>query len=149
MPFVKQYSAGGATDIRAWQIGRLGPGTYTDTTLYPNQTANLKLIGNIEYRFHLIWMLEGALFVDVGNIWTLSKEELRDDTKFKIDKFYKEVAVGSGIGIRIDLDFLLVRLDGAMKVRNPAPVENSGWIPFNEKYTKNDFQFHIGIGYPF
>ncbi|MDD4746839.1 MAG: BamA/TamA family outer membrane protein [Salinivirgaceae bacterium] len=149
MPFVKQYSAGGAADIRAWQVGRLGPGTFVDTTLYPNQTANFKLIGNLEYRFPLFWMIEGALFVDVGNIWSINRKEQREATIFKFNRFYKELAVGSGAGIRIDLDFLLVRIDGALKVRNPSPKENSGWIPFNEKYTWNDFQLHIGIGYPF
>ncbi|MDD2563063.1 MAG: BamA/TamA family outer membrane protein, partial [Salinivirgaceae bacterium] len=134
---------------RAWQVGRLGPGTFVDTTLYPNQTANFKLIGNLEYRFPLFWMIEGALFVDVGNIWSINRKEQREATIFKFNRFYKELAVGSGAGIRIDLDFLLVRIDGAIKVRNPSPKENSGWIPFNEKYTWNDFQLHIGIGYPF
>jgi outer membrane protein assembly factor BamA len=149
MPFVKQYSAGGATDIRAWQVGRLGPGTFTDTTAFPNQTANFKLIGNFEYRFHLIWMFEGAFFIDAGNIWSMNKNEQRENTKFKFDTFYKEIAVGSGLGFRVDLDFLLIRLDGALKVRNPSIEAHSGWLPFNQKYTKNEFQLHIGIGYPF
>ncbi len=149
MPFVKQYSAGGATDIRAWQVGRLGPGTFSDTTAFPNQTANFKLIGNFEYRFHIIWMFEGAFFVDAGNIWSLNKNEQRENTKFKLDRFYRELAIGSGLGFRVDLDFLLIRLDGALKVRNPSVEAHSGWLPFNQKYTRNEFQLHIGIGYPF
>ena len=113
MPFVKQFSAGGANDVRAWQIGRLGPGTFADTTLFPNQTSNFKLIGNFEYRFHLVWKLEGAFFVDAGNIWSINKYEQRENTKFKLNSFYKEFAVGSGLGLRLDLNFLLIRLDGA------------------------------------
>jgi|BioPla2DNA2_1021312.scaffolds.fasta_scaffold15633_1 outer membrane protein assembly factor BamA len=149
MPFVKQFSAGGANDVRAWQIGRLGPGTFADTTLFPNQTSNFKLIGNFEYRFHLVWKLEGAFFVDAGNIWSINKYEQRENTKFKLNSFYKEFAVGSGLGLRLDLNFLLIRLDGALKVKDPSIAEHYGIIPFYQKYTKNDFQIHIGIGYPF
>lgn len=149
MPYVTQYHAGGANDVRAWQIGRLGPGSYSDSTLFPNQTANFKLTGNFEYRFKIIWMFEGAFFIDIGNIWSLNKNEQRENTKFRADRFYKEFAIGSGLGLRVDLNFLLIRLDNAIKVRNPSIASHNGWLPFNHKYTENDFQFHIGIGYPF
>jgi len=149
MPFVKQYSAGGASDIRAWQHGRLGPGTFSDTTWFPNQTSNLKIIANLEYRFHIIWMLEGALFADVGNIWSTSKIEERDEAKFKFNQFYNQIAIGSGVGIRADLSFLILRFDLALKIRDPAFLEHNGFILNNRKLTKNDYTIHIGIGYPF
>ncbi|HON17823.1 MAG TPA: BamA/TamA family outer membrane protein [Salinivirgaceae bacterium] len=149
MPFVKQYSAGGSSDVRAWQIGRLGPGTFSDTTFYPNQTANLKIVGNLEYRFPLFWLIEGAWFVDAGNIWSINKGEQRTEAKFNFDSFYRQFAVGSGFGLRIDLDFIVVRVDAAFKVRDPSNNDNQGWIPFTRKYTRNDLQYHFGIGYPF
>ncbi len=149
MPFVKQYSAGGSGDVRAWQIGRLGPGTYRDTTLYPTQTSNLKIIGNIEYRFPIFWKLEGALFADVGNIWAIGTNEMRPEAKFNYQTFYKQFALGSGLGLRVDLSFLIVRLDTGLKLRDPSLTEKSGWIPLYRKFDKNDFQLHIGIGYPF
>lgn len=149
MPFVKQYTAGGASEIRAWQSGRLGPGTFTDTTWYPNQTANLKIVGNFEYRFHIVWMFEGAFFIDAGNIWSTVKSEERDETKFKLNTFYKQIAVGSGLGLRVDVDFLIIRLDMALQVRDPAVRKFSGWAPFDGNLSRNDYTLHIGIGYPF
>jgi outer membrane protein assembly factor BamA len=151
IPFEKQYFGGGANGIRAWQVRTLGPGSYVpaDST-FLNQTADIKIEANAEYRFKLFWILEGALFVDAGNIWLTSKDITRTGAEFSFKKFYKDLAVGSGLGIRLDLDFVLLRTDMGVKLRDPWIQEGSKWIIMNRPYSfRNDVTFVIGIGYPF
>ncbi len=151
LPFEKKYFAGGANGIRAWQVRNLGPGSYSEKqqTLYPNQTADIKLEGNVEYRFKLFWLLDGALFVDAGNIWAITKNDERPGARFLWDKFYKDIAVGTGFGTRFDFSFFIFRLDLGMKLRDPALPLNHRWIIGNQKLNKSDFTLNIGIGYPF
>jgi hypothetical protein len=152
IPFEKQYFSGGANGIRAWQVRTLGPGSYAhpDTVSFLNQTADIKLEANAEYRFKLFWILEGALFVDAGNIWTYRDDTSRPGAQFKLNKFYKDLAVGTGTGLRFDFDFVLGRIDFGMKLRDPASTGKSKWILMDRPYNfPEDFTVVIGIGYPF
>lgn len=151
MPFEKQYFSGGANSIRAWQVKNLGPGSYNDSTAtsYPNQTGDLKLEANMEYRFKLFWKLEAALFLDVGNIWSLSAEDDREGAQFRFNRFYKELAVGTGVGTRFVFSFFIFRFDLGIPLRNPYPVEGSNWLPGYSGISGRDLTFNIAIGYPF
>ena len=151
MPFEKQYFSGGANGIRAWQVRTLGPGSYVpNDSTFLNQTGDIKLEANVEYRFKLFWIMEGAVFVDAGNIWTYKDDPSRPGTQFKLNKFYKDIAIGTGAGLRFDFKFVLGRVDLGMKLRDPSLTSPSKLIFMNRSYNfKNDFSFVIGIGYPF
>jgi outer membrane protein assembly factor BamA len=151
IPFERQYFAGGANSIRGWQVRTLGPGAHIpDTsTTFLNQTADIKIELNIEYRFKLFWYLEGAVFADAGNIWTYKPDADRAGAQFKFNKFYKDIAVGAGAGLRFDFPFFLARLDLGMKLRDPIIPETNKWIFSNRSYGWRDFAAVIAIGYPF
>ncbi|HUX55529.1 MAG TPA: BamA/TamA family outer membrane protein [Bacteroidales bacterium] len=150
IPFEKQYFGGGANGIRAWQVRSLGPGSYKPDSTFLNQTADIKLEANAEYRFKLFWILEGALFLDAGNIWTYNDDPAQSGSKFILNKFYKDIAVGTGTGLRFDFKFVIGRVDLGMKLRDPAITDGSKWIIMNRPYNfKNDFTMVVGIGYPF
>jgi len=153
IPFEKQYYGGGANGIRAWQVRTLGPGSYKPYTKgFLNQTADIKLEANIEYRFDLFWILEGALFLDMGNIWSYNMDPVRPGSKFYFNTFYKDIAVGTGTGLRFDFSFVLLRVDLGMKLRDPWILNGSRWIALNpdEHYSfKKDFVVVLAIGYPF
>jgi outer membrane protein assembly factor BamA len=150
IPFEKKYFSGGANSIRAWNVRDLGPGSYMGDTIskYPNQSADLKLEANFEYRFKLFWILESALFLDAGNIWSI-KEDNREGAFFKKDEFYKEIALGTGLGFRFDLSFVILRLDIGLKLRDPSLPSDQRWILGNRPFVWDDLTFNIGIGYPF
>ncbi|MFO7851496.1 MAG: BamA/TamA family outer membrane protein [Bacteroidota bacterium] len=151
VPFEKQYFSGGANSIRAWNVRSLGPGSYTpvDSSFY-NMTADIKLEFNAEYRFKLFWILEGAMFLDVGNIWTFYEDEDRPGTQFKWNKFYRDLAVGTGLGLRFDLNFVILRADLGMKLRDPQLPDAPRWILQRRKLNfRDDFTLNISIGYPF
>jgi outer membrane protein assembly factor BamA len=156
MPFEKQYFGGGANGIRAWQVRTLGPGSYVpNDTAFLNQTADIKLEANAEYRFKLFWILEGALFLDAGNIWAYPTKTAKAEDKISHSgalfskKFFNEIAVGTGAGLRLNLDFVLLRVDFGIKLRDPKLSSGSRWIIMNQPYSKNDFTVVFGIGYPF
>jgi outer membrane protein assembly factor BamA len=151
MPFEKQYFSGGANSIRAWQVKDLGPGSYEDPEKsdYPNQTGDVKLEANMEYRFPLFWKLEAAFFLDVGNIWSLSAEDDREGAGFEFNRFYRELAVGTGFGARAVFNFLVFRFDLGIPLRNPYPIEGSNWLPGNSGIMARDLTFNLAIGYPF
>ncbi|HPE18155.1 MAG TPA: BamA/TamA family outer membrane protein [Tenuifilaceae bacterium] len=157
LPFEKKFFSGGASGVRAWHARSLGPGTFSDTSVvYPNQTGDIKFEANVEYRFKLFWMLEGALFVDAGNIWAINQADERPGALFKFNSFYKQLALGTGLGVRMNLGFFTVRLDMGVKVHDPAvnlkindSNEATNWIPFQRPYVRDDFAFQFGIGYPF
>jgi hypothetical protein len=157
MPFEKQYFEGGANGIRGWQVRSLGPGSYNPPDLTFNyQTGDIKLEANVEYRFKLFWVLEGALFVDAGNIWAIKNDADRPGAQFKLNSFYNDVAVGSGFGMRFDFKFVLLRTDIGLKIRNPRDFSDPT-IPDSQKWTfnqvnpinHNNLSFVLGIGYPF
>ncbi len=151
IPFEKQFFGGGANSIRAWRVKNLGPGSFEGDTIskYPNQTADLKIEANIEYRFKLFWKLEGALFVDVGNIWSLSDEDDREGALFDLNRFYKEFAVGTGFGIRFDFNFFVFRVDLGIPMVDPSYPEGQRWVPSNQNLKWNDLGYNFAIGYPF
>ncbi|PLX13033.1 MAG: outer membrane protein assembly factor [Marinilabiliales bacterium] len=152
MPFVKQYFCGGANSIRAWPVRSLGPGTFKDTSSisrYPIQSADMKLEANIEYRFDVIAMLEGAFFVDVGNIWSLNSESDRPGGAFSFSSFYKDIAVGAGMGARFDLDFFILRLDFGYKILDPSQPEGERIGPGNRPFSNDQYSWNLAIGYPF
>lgn len=150
LPFEKSYFSGGANGIRAWQVRSLGPGSYVDEgSTYPNNAADLKIEANLEYRFKLFWALEGALFLDAGNIWAISKKDDRKGADFQFDRFYEEIAIGTGFGTRVDLKFILFRLDLGLKLRDPSKVGSERWIIAKRPFKLNQLTFNIGIGYPF
>ena len=148
LPFEKSYFSGGANGLRAWQVRSLGPGSYTDDTFYPNRSADLKLEANVEYRFKLFWALEGAFFLDAGNIWALSKKDNRKGARFDFNRFYKEIALGTGVGARVDLNFILFRLDLGLKLRDPSLEMSERWIIAHRPFKFSDLTYNIGIGYP-
>jgi hypothetical protein len=151
IPFEKQFFGGGANSIRAWRVKNLGPGSFTGDTIskYPNQTADLKIEANFEYRFKLIWKLEGAMFVDVGNIWSLSNEDDRQGALFDLQRFYKEFAVGTGFGLRFDFNFFIFRFDVGIPMVDPSLPEGNRWVPSNVDLKWNDLGYNFAIGYPF
>ncbi|MEN8155641.1 MAG: BamA/TamA family outer membrane protein [Bacteroidota bacterium] len=151
MPFEKQFFSGGANSIRAWQVKSLGPGSYADpdTLAFPNQTGDVKLEANMEYRFKLFWKLEAALFLDVGNIWSLSDEDDRPGAGFEFNRFYKELAVGTGVGTRAVFSFFVFRFDLGIPLRSPFPIDGANWLPGNSGITGRDLTFNLAIGYPF
>ena len=148
LPVEEAFYGGGANGIRAWQARTLGPGAYVATDNYPNSVGDFKLEANVEYRFKLFWLLEGALFVDIGNVWNITKYEDRKGATLGAD-FYRQLAIGTGTGLRLDASFFLLRFDWGIKVSDPAKPENSRFVLFdNGKWMKHTV-FNIAIGYPF
>ena len=148
LPFEKLFYAGGANSLRGWQARSVGPGSSpVDTTFsIPNQTGDIKLEFNAEYRFLMFWKVEGALFADLGNIWTLKAESGREEGRFKINDFYKSLAFNWGFGARLNLDFVILRLDLGMVAYDPV---KRNWIkPFNW-FQRDTYSLQFGVGYPF
>ncbi len=152
LPFEKKYFSGGANSLRAWQVRSLGPGSFHEQAdrSFPNRTADIKLEANLEYRFKLFWLMEGAMFLDAGNIWAIDDNDRREGALFRFDNFYNDIAVGTGLGLRIDFSFFIFRMDIGLKLRDPAEPESRRWIRMHRKFNfENDITFNIGIGYPF
>ncbi len=148
MPFIKSYYGGGANSVRAWSIYNLGPGGYEEPdALRFDKYGDIKLEANIEYRFPVYRYWHGALFMDAGNVWFLKENEQFPQGDFSFDRFFREIAVGLGTGVRLDFNFFLVRLDAAFPLHNPALPKEDRWadgIPGIGKWN-----FNLGIGYPF
>ncbi len=150
LPFEKKYFTGGANGIRAWQVRSLGPGSYkAPSGVYPNQAADIKLEANLEYRFKLFWLMEGAMFIDAGNIWAINSLDNREGAVFKFNEFYKQIAVGSGFGLRFDFTYFIFRLDLGLKIRDPSLPEGERFIPGNYPITSQHLNLSFAIGYPF
>lgn len=150
VPFEKRYFSGGANSVRGWSVRELGPGSYVgDRNNFLNQSGDIKLDASVEYRTHLFWKLHGALFVDAGNIWTLHEYESQPGGQFKFNTFYKQIAVAYGMGIRLDLDFFVLRFDAGMKAINPVYESGRNRYPIVHPDFSRDFAFHFAVGYPF
>lgn len=153
LPFEKKYFSGGSNGIRAWQVRSLGPGGYVldddQKNQYPNQLGDIRLEANAEYRFDLFWQLKGALFLDAGNIWAISEADEREGAVFKVNNFYKELAVGTGFGLRLDLSFVIIRLDIGAKLRDPGLTIGPSWFPNYDSYLREGMVLNFAIGYPF
>ena len=152
LPFEKRYFSGGANSVRGWGVRELGPGGYkgNDGRIdFINQTGDMKLDLNAEYRTPLFWKFEGALFVDAGNIWTLRKYDEQPNGQFKLDKFYKQIAAAYGMGLRLNFDYFILRFDMGMKAINPAYESgDEHWAIIHPKLSR-DFAFHFAVGLPF
>jgi outer membrane protein insertion porin family len=171
LPYEKYFFAGGSNGIRAWRPRRLGPGSYTPTktlsdgqVIYDDsfeQPADILFEASLELRKKLVGFLEGALFIDIGNSWTvkkdIDKEEetvLRPGADFSFDRFYQEIAVGTGFGVRFDFSFLIIRFDWGFKMYDPARAPGSRFLlsrNFNAPpfHNERNYTLNLGIGYPF
>lgn len=151
LPFEKRYYAGGANGVRGWSVRSLGPGTYRavpgKTTFY-EQSGDIRLDLNLEYRSHLFWKLELASYIDAGNIWTIRPYEGQEGGFFKVKEFYKEIALSYGLGIRLDFDFFLLRLDTGMKAYDPSRSGSDKWVIRRPNF-RDKFAWHFAVGYPF
>ncbi len=151
LPFEKRYYGGGANSVRGWSTRTLGPGTYSQHKLgydFANKTGDIKLDLSVEIRRKLTDLFEFAGFIDAGNIWTIKDYETQPGGYFSFNEFYKEIAASYGVGLRVNLNFLLVRLDFGMKAHNPGLPEGQRWTVFKPDL-KRDLAFHFAIGYPF
>jgi len=146
-PQERRFFLGGASSMRAWPARQLGPGSFKDS-LSTYQYGDLKLEMNLEYRFKLFWMVEGALFADAGNIWSLAKNDTITARKFDISRFPKEIALGGGFGLRLDFSFFVFRFDFGFKFYDPSISDKSRWIGM-DAFKKDQWTFNFGIGYPF
>ena len=151
IPFEKQYFSGGANSVRGWTVRDLGPGSFVrdENTNLLDQSGDIKLDASIEYRSKLFWKFQGAIFVDAGNIWTIRDYDNQPGGVFKFDKFYKQIAVAYGLGLRLDLDFFILRFDGGMKALNPVYEKGKDRYPIIHPKFSRDFAFHFAVGYPF
>lgn len=150
LPFEKRFYGGGANGVRGWDVRTLGPGCYdasNSVSSFINQCGDVMLTLSAEYRAKLFWLIEGALFVDVGNIWTVHAYENQEGGMFHFNSFYKQLAASYGLGIRLNFNYFLIRVDMGMKAHNPARGQES-WPLFHPRWGR-DSSFHFSIGYPF
>ena len=151
LPFEKRYFGGGANSVRGWSTRTLGPGTFSQDSTghdFGRRVGEIKFDFSVEYRRKISRLIELAGFVDAGNIWTIKEYVEQPGGLFKLTEFYKELGVAYGVGLRFDLNFLLIRVDGGMKAHNPALEKGSRWTITKPDF-KRDFAFHFAIGYPF
>ena len=148
LPFEEAFYCGGANDLRAWPARTLGPGRYTTAEQYPNSVGDFKLAANLEYRFKLLWILEGAFFLDAGNVWMINPSETRAETRLRGD-FYNQLAIGTGVGLRLNANFFLLRFDLGIKLKDPALPAGQRFVLFNSDGGFRRSVFNIAIGYPF
>lgn len=169
MPYVKQFSSGGSNSLRAFRARSVGPGSYDSKkaakndslhnlgNFFVDQTGDAKLEGSAEYRFGIIGYLKGAVFVDAGNIWLIREDTIRPGSAFHGNTFLKQIAVGSGAGLRLDVKYFVLRLDLAFPLRRQYPASKDGssnWVIKEIDFTdpvwrKNNLVLNVAIGYPF
>lgn len=151
LPFERAYFSGGANSVRGWSVRSLGPGSMavTDSTSFALQSGDIRLDLNLEYRTKLFWKFEMAAYVDAGNIWTRNvRAEDRKAGNFDFKRFYKEIAVSYGLGLRLDFDFFLLRLDTGFKAYDPQARKSRRWAIKRPNFSDN-FALHFAVGYPF
>lgn len=157
MPFIKQFFSGGTNSIRAFRARSVGPGTWkanVDENLFlPDESGDVKLEMNTEFRTKLVSVVNGALFIDAGNVWLLNENPDKPGSKFSGD-FLNELAVGTGAGIRFDFSFLILRLDLAFPLRKPDLPDGQRWVLDKVEFGSGSWRrenliFNIAIGYPF
>lgn len=149
-PYSDLFNVGGANSIRAFGVRTLGPGRYHPATSgwsYVDQVGNLKLEANVEYRFPLVGALEGAVFLDAGNVWLMQPDEHRPGAAINASEFLNDIALGTGLGFRYDLDFLVLRFDIGVGLHAPYATGRTGY--YNMPRFKDSLGFHIAVGYPF
>ena len=151
VPYSEQFYVGGANSIRAFTVRSIGPGGYKPQESdfsYLDQTGDIKLEANVEYRFRIFGGLMGALFMDAGNVWLMRDDPKRPDSQFRIKSFAKQIALGTGLGIRYDMDFLVFRLDCGVPLHVPYTTSKSGYYNIDGAFWKQ-LGIHFAIGYPF
>ena len=148
-PFSEQFHVGGASDLRAFPLRGIGPGSYhaTGRYAYIDHTGNLKFEANAEWRFPLLGQLNGALFIDAGNVWLLRNDPSRPGAQFRCKSFARDIALGTGLGLRYNLSVLLLRCDVGVPLHIPYATEKRGY--YNVPHFMQGLCFHIGVGYPF
>ena len=152
LPIERYFYAGGSNSMRGWQARTIGPGNEETNMLFaiPTQMGDMKLEANVEYRFPLVWKLEGALFVDAGNIWDIRMP----DSEYEAGGYFdwktlpESIGLDWGLGIRVNLDFLLVRLDGGIRLHDPSRTAGDRWVSPGQWF-KGNYAIHFGVGYPF
>ena len=178
LPFYKQFFAGGPNSMRAWQLRQLGLGSSllsdtagTKSNAFRDRYGDMQLEANLEYRYKIAdfssLKLGGAVFADMGNIWNIKKDSLNPLSEFKLSRLGRDIAIGVGTGLRFDFNYFLVRIDGAIKLKDPARLENNGWLDIthftwkNHEFerrnssgevispNRNNFAIQLGIGLPF
>ena len=152
LPYEKRYFSGGANSVRGWSVRELGPGSFkgSDGRIdFINQTGDLKLDLSAEYRTHLFWKLDGAAFIDAGNIWTLRDYPEQPGGQFRFSDFWRQIAVSYGLGLRLNFNYFIIRLDAGMKAINPAYTTSREHFPIAHPNLKRDFAFHFAVGMPF
>lgn len=153
LPFERRFYAGGANSMRAWRLRELGPGVYKDKTgIAFDKSGDLRMEGNVEFRFPLYGLFKSALFIDAGNVWTYKEDKARPGAKFELNEFYRQFAVAGGLGLRFDFTFFVLRLDLAVPVRDPSQNKGERIVIGNINslpWLSGNTQLHLGIGYPF
>lgn len=149
LPFEKHFYGGGSNSLRGWQARTVGPGLsqLDKSFVIPNQTGDMKLEANIEYRFNMFWKVAGAVFADAGNIWTIHSNGEDYDSMFRLDTFGESIAANWGVGLRLNFGFLLLRLDMGIKLHDPAREQK--WVAPSQWLKKDGYALHFGVGYPF
>lgn len=149
-PYADLFNVGGANSIRAFGVRTIGPGRYHPATSdwsYVDQVGNIKLEANVEYRFPLVGSLEGALFLDAGNVWLMQPDANRPGAAIDASEFLDDIALGTGLGFRYDLDFLVLRFDIGVGIHAPYDTGRTGY--YNMPRFRDSLGFHIAVGYPF
>jgi outer membrane protein assembly factor BamA len=160
LPYVEQFYIGGANSIRAWRLRTLGPGSYADpdaenAEVILDQTGELKLEWNSEYRFPLSKTMRGAFFLDMGNIWNLNVDVTRPGAEFVLNNLYNDLAIGTGFGARWDFSYFIIRLDLGVKLKDPRFIPEEQWVFKNDdawrtEHSNYDYTLlNLAIGYPF
>lgn len=152
VPYEKRYFSGGANSVRGWGVRELGPGRYKSSDGhidFINQTGDIRLDFNAELRTNLFWKFQGAIFIDAGNIWTIKDYKDQPDGKFTIQSIYRDLAVAYGIGIRLNFDYFILRLDLGMKAINPSYYTSEEHYSIIHPNFKRDRALHFAVGLPF
>lgn len=150
LPFERSFYAGGTSSMRGWNYRDIGPGGYVPDDDDIEKIGDLQLELNFEYRFPIYNIVNGAFFVDAGNVWTYRPNIDFPDGEFTFNKFYKQIAIDAGVGIRLDLSFLIVRIDLARALRNPYQNADGHYWRFDYgENSSNNWRLIGGIGFPF
>ncbi len=150
LPYNRQFFIGGTSSIRAFNSRSIGPGTYEPDTMniYSfEQSGEMKFEANLEYRFDIYKLFNGAFFFDVGNVWLLNEDDEKPGGQFKWNEFYNQLAMGTGFGLRLDISLLVLRFDIGVPIRTPYKSEGERWVIDDLQF--NDLVLNIAIGYPF
>ncbi|PCJ66559.1 MAG: hypothetical protein COA58_07205 [Bacteroidetes bacterium] len=155
LPFERRFFVGGGTNLRAWRPRTIGPGSYSDSlsTISIEKTGELSLVGSAEFRFDIIdKLIDGAVFLDAGNIWNFRENSNFKNAEFQFNRFYKELAINSGVGLRFDLTYVVFRTDWGIALHDPSELEANRWVInnfFDQGWIFDNTAVNFAIGFPF